>query len=461
MILLTATQTLEIVLAANITTSQLTYTTHYIDEVLSTFQLGAVGASDGLSNNTTAVAIVGAPTTGRVRKVSGLSLYNGDTVASIVSIQVNDNGTTRIIWKGLLIDGDTLIYTDLRGFGIINSSGEWRVAVSNLGSSAASSSTSVAAHAPSHEAGGTDPVPLDTLAAPSDTTTLNVSSTKHGLSPKSPADATQFLNGAATPAYAQVKDSDLSTSDVTTNNATSLKHGFLKKLSGTASEVLRGDGTFGAVNPGLTAGSVIYAGASGTSLAEDNANLFYDGTNHRLGLGLTSPARILDIQGVASADSAMIRSGTTSTFYREFGRNNSTGAFDVRRAQGGAAVADLSIDTSGNTTLSGNTKWNTSQVFSWNAKTVTTAYQAASDGFVVAVCDASGGGARVGQIIGYTDASNPPTTVRGGTVGSSGGPSQGSFMMPVRSGDYYMTTATDLVSTCSYTMYWVPMGTAG
>lgn len=38
-----------------------------------------------------------------------------------------------------------------------------------------------------------------------DNTTNDVSSTKHGLVPKSPADATKFLNGATTPVFAQPK----------------------------------------------------------------------------------------------------------------------------------------------------------------------------------------------------------------------------------------------------------------
>lgn len=77
-----------------------------------------------------------------------------------------------------------------------------------------------------------------------DNTTHDVTSTKHGYAPKSPADATKFLNGAATPAYALVKDSDLSTTDITTNDATSAKHGFLPKLSNVARDVLSGTGTW-------------------------------------------------------------------------------------------------------------------------------------------------------------------------------------------------------------------------
>lgn len=70
-----------------------------------------------------------------------------------------------------------------------------------------------------------------------DVTTNNVSSTKHGFAPKSPADATQFLNGATTPAFAQVKDSDLSTSDITTNDASTTKHGFILKATAPSSGI--------------------------------------------------------------------------------------------------------------------------------------------------------------------------------------------------------------------------------
>lgn len=84
----------------------------------------------------------------------------------------------------------------------------------------------------------------DATISTSDITTNNASSTKHGWSPKSPADATKFLNGASTPAYALVKDSDLSISDITTNNASASNHGFLKKLSGTSTEYMDGSGNW-------------------------------------------------------------------------------------------------------------------------------------------------------------------------------------------------------------------------
>jgi hypothetical protein len=45
------------------------------------------------------------------------------------------------------------------------------------------------------------------------------------------------------------------------------------------------------------AGSVIFAGASGT-YSQDNGQLFYDNTNDRLGVGTSTPAQKLDVNGV-------------------------------------------------------------------------------------------------------------------------------------------------------------------
>ena len=95
-------------------------------------------------------------------------------------------------------------------------------------------------HSARHEAGGADPIKLDDLASPDDNTDLNVSTLKHGLTPKPPNDATKFLDGVG--AYDTVKDSDLSTSDITTNDASTVKHGFLRKLSGDTTKFIRSDG---------------------------------------------------------------------------------------------------------------------------------------------------------------------------------------------------------------------------
>ena len=87
---------------------------------------------------------------------------------------------------------------------------------------------------------------VETDLALTDVGTANSSSTKHGFAPKSPANSTQFLNGATAPAYAAVKDSDLSLTDITTNDASTGRHGFVPKLGTATDKFFRNDGTFAA-----------------------------------------------------------------------------------------------------------------------------------------------------------------------------------------------------------------------
>jgi hypothetical protein len=61
-----------------------------------------------------------------------------------------------------------------------------------------------------------------------------------------------------------------------------------------------------------TAGSVLFAGASGV-LQQDNANLFWDDTNARLAIGRNSAASKLDIQGNTASNVAVIGSELTTT----------------------------------------------------------------------------------------------------------------------------------------------------
>lgn len=97
---------------------------------------------------------------------------------------------------------------------------------------------------------------------------------------------------------------DLSSQRFTTDKAT-----VTDTLSVDGNTTLQGDlnvsGTItgnvaGTINPGLTAGSVLFQGASG--LAQDNANLFWDDTNNRLGIGTVSPATKLDVVGSIRLD---------------------------------------------------------------------------------------------------------------------------------------------------------------
>lgn len=59
----------------------------------------------------------------------------------------------------------------------------------------------------------------------------------------------------------------------------------------------------------FTSGSVIFS--NGTSLAQDNSNLYWDSTNHRLGIGTNNPLEGLDVVGTGSFGVAM-GSGTST-----------------------------------------------------------------------------------------------------------------------------------------------------
>ncbi len=126
-----------------------------------------------------------------------------------------------------------------------------------------SDSRTPTSHHTSHEAGGSDPIKLDDLAAPDNNTDLDVSITAHGLAPKLPNDATKFLDGtgaytvptAGAPlAHAASHESGGSDpipldtlaapTDITTLNASNTAHGLLRKLDNVSTHFLDGTGAW-------------------------------------------------------------------------------------------------------------------------------------------------------------------------------------------------------------------------
>jgi hypothetical protein len=91
---------------------------------------------------------------------------------------------------------------------------------------------------------------------------------------------------------------------------------------------------------GFTAGSVIFASATGT-LFQDNTGLFWDDANNRLGIGTNAPTVPLQISsGAASKNSLMLRSTNTSGFFPQIDFNgvdytNANTQFTGFRIEGG------------------------------------------------------------------------------------------------------------------------------
>jgi hypothetical protein len=110
-------------------------------------------------------------------------------------------------------------------------------------------------------------------------------------------------------------------------------------------------GTLGVANGGtgtataFTAGSVVFAGASGV-YSQDNANLFWDDTNNRLGIGTATPAVKLDVvgAGVFKLDG----SGSTTPLIL---RNNNTASTQLVKLgfdSNGAVKASINAAVYGN-----------------------------------------------------------------------------------------------------------------
>jgi len=116
-ILDTTTKSIEILLGGAITTNQLVYVTSYADVTASTF---TPGSADGLTNNTTPVTVINSPAASTQRMVKEMSIYNNDTVSATVTVRLNDNSTMRIVYVVTLQAGETLEYSDVKGFSIIN-----------------------------------------------------------------------------------------------------------------------------------------------------------------------------------------------------------------------------------------------------------------------------------------------------------------------------------------------------
>ncbi len=105
MILDSSTRKIQVLADATATTTESPVVADYCD-----FPGAQPISNNSITNGTTAVDIVAAPTTGQ-RRVTELSIYNADTANRTFTVRYNDNGTTRIIVKVLLNPGQSLVYT--------------------------------------------------------------------------------------------------------------------------------------------------------------------------------------------------------------------------------------------------------------------------------------------------------------------------------------------------------------
>jgi len=92
--------------------------------------------------------------------------------------------------------------------------------------------------------------------------------------------------------------------------------------------------------PSLTSGSVLFS--NGTTIAQDNANFFWDDTNNRLGIGTATPSYSLDINGTGRfQDDLLVSKG-----------QNSTTSITVSNTTAGTISSAAFLSTSVNGTMS-------------------------------------------------------------------------------------------------------------
>lgn len=92
------------------------------------------------------------------------------------------------------------------------------------------------------------------------------------------------------------------------------------------------------------AGSILFANAQGLFL-EDNANFFYDGTNHRLGLSTKTPSSILGLGGAVARLIGMERHTTANTAGNNLTISAGGATSAATNKNGGSAVIAGGIST--------------------------------------------------------------------------------------------------------------------
>jgi hypothetical protein len=123
-ILTTTSDKIQVDLDSNITTNQLQCYASYND----TSTTGITpGRNVVITNNTTAVDLVGSPASSTQRVIGYMSVYNKDTTSEVVTINQYVSSTSYPLYKTTLLPGEKLEYQQNEGFKTIGTDGSIRI----------------------------------------------------------------------------------------------------------------------------------------------------------------------------------------------------------------------------------------------------------------------------------------------------------------------------------------------
>lgn len=254
MILLDAvTKSLEVVLGAGVI-AQLPIVANWAD--LNTSGIPTVsGVSDITlaTNNTTAVTAVAAPLGSTTRQVKFLSVRNSNAAAVTVKVQINNNGTARVIVAASLSQDETLTYLDGVGISVLNWNGEHKESTILINLTSQVTGTLPVAN------GGTG----DTTLAAHGVMLGNGTSAVTVLAPDASTTKVLTCGGvSADPTWASVS------TDVSTATGTlPVNHGGTGAVTETNHGVLIGQGTSAIVATTVGATGTVLAGVTGADPA--------------------------------------------------------------------------------------------------------------------------------------------------------------------------------------------------
>ena len=181
-------------------------------------------------------------------------------------------------------------------------------------------------HNTTHQLTGGDPIKLDDLAAPDNNTDLDVSISKHGLTPKAPDDTSKFLRGdAAWAAPVVPKLDDLSAPDDNTDLDVSIsKHGLTPRAPNDVTKFLRGDAAWATIDWFADTATWTYVSASSFIITGNVTTKFPIGTKLKLTnstvkyfyvVSATYGAPNTTITVTGGSAYTLVNSAITDTFY--------------------------------------------------------------------------------------------------------------------------------------------------